>query len=445
MRARAALVALLVLAAACSDDGDDTGGTGGTGGTAAVETSAAATGPATTADVAPPTSGSAPSTGATAVTAAPTTPGATTSPPTTASRFTAGDAVLGDPVVEAGAPTNLVARPGSDTFYITGRGGMIWTWLPGADLAEALDMRAITEGGGEQGLLGLTFSLDGAMAYVDYTGADDGGNTHVDEYAVAPDGTIDPSSRRELLVIEQPFTNHNGGQLAVGPDGMLYIGMGDGGAAGDPDRRALDLGDLLGKILRIDPSGDPYTVPADNPFVDRDGARPEVWTYGLRNPWRFSFDPATGDLWIADVGQGSLEEIDLAPATAGRDAGKATNFGWSAFEGTERYNDDQDPGGAVPPIYEYSHDEGCSVSGGEVYRGTAIPSLVGWYVFADYCAGTVWALEVVRATDATDATASAGERIEIGSASDVSAVEVGPDGELYVVSLSGEIVPIVPG
>ena len=183
-------------------------------------------------------------------------------------------------------------------------------------------------------------------------------------------------------------------------------------------------------------------MPPDNPFVGPGRRPPEIWAYGLRNPWRFSFDSATGDLWIADVGQGSREEIDAAPAADGRDAGRGLNFGWSAFEGTERYNDDQDPNGVTPPIFEYSHDEGCSVSGGEVYRGTAIPSLVGWYVFADYCAGTVWALDIDRADDGT---ITAGERIEIGNTGDVSAVQTGPDGELYVLSLSIGVLPIVPG
>ena len=164
-----------------------------------------------------------------------------------------------------------------------------------------------------------------------------------------------------LLEIEQPYANHNGGDLTFGPDGMLYIGMGDGGSGGDPERRATDLSSLLGKLLRIDPTladGQAYTVPADNPFVGQEGAAPEIWSSGLRNPWRFSFDRETGDLWIADVGQNAIEEIDVAPASGGVDAGKGLSFGWSAFEGTERFNDDVPADGHVPPIHTYTHADG---------------------------------------------------------------------------------------
>jgi glucose/arabinose dehydrogenase len=400
--------------------------------TSTASTAAPTTAPGTTA--APGTEGTAPPATATTTSAAPAT---------TIAPGSIGDgrgATLGDPLVEIEDITSLAVRSGDDAFYIAGRDGTVWSWRRGSDPVAVLDLTDLTESGGEQGLLGLTFAPDGTKAYVDYTSAGDGA-THVDELAVAPDGTIDPSSRRELLVVEQPYANHNGGQLAIGPDGLLYIGLGDGGSANDPERRALDLGELLGKILRIDPAGDPYTVPADNPFVGVDGARPEIWSSGLRNPWRFSFDAATGDLWIGDVGQGDWEEIDHAPATAGRDAGRGLNFGWSALEGTHPLNDDQSAEGATPPLYEYSHDDGCSVTGGEVYRGSAIPGLAGWYVFADYCQGTVWALQVV-ADD--DGTLSAGERIDIGTSADVAAIEPGPDGELYVLSLSEGLVPIVP-
>ena len=197
-----------------------------------------------------------------------------------------------------------------------------------------------------------------------------------------------------MLTIDQPYGNHNGGNVTIGPDGMLYIGMGDGGSGGDPERRALNVTSMLGKILRIDPTpsaGAPYTVPPDNPFVGVDGARPEIWSVGVRNPWRMSFDPATGDLWFGDVGQGAIEEIDVAWAADG--AGRGINFGWSAFEGSSRFNEDQPPDGATPPIYEYEHGEaGCSVSGGAVYRGAAIPALVGWFVYGDYCSGNLYAL-----------------------------------------------------
>ena len=336
---------------------------------------------------------------------------------------------------------SLAVRAGDDAFYLAERDGTVWSWRPGAEPAAVLDLTDLTESGGERGLLGLAFAPDGTKAYVNYTGEDDDGATHVDELTVSPDGTIDAGSRRELLVVEQPYPNHNGGQLAFGPDGMLYIGLGDGGSANDPERRALDLGELLGKILRIDPAGDPYTVPADNPFVGDASKLPELWAKGLREPWGFWRDPDTGTLWISDVGDHTMEEIDHAPATGGLGAGRGVNFGWSALEGTHPVNDDQSADGATPPIYEYSHDEGCSVTGGAVYRGSAIPGLAGWYVFADYCRGTVWALQVV-AND--DGTVVAGERIEIGDSADVAAIEPGPDGELYVLSLSEGIIPIVP-
>ena len=199
-----------------------------------------------------------------------------------------------------------------------------------------------------------------------------------------------------LLQIDQPYPNHNGGDLALGPDGMLYVAMGDGGSGGDPERRASDPTNLLGKLLRIDPapSGDAaYSIPADNPFAtgsmgDVAGA-PEVWAWGLRNPWRIAFDPATAELWIADVGQNRIEEIDAVGPTADHPAGWGTNFGWSAFEGNDRFNDDvADPGNLVFPVWTYTHDEGCSISGGAVYRGTVIAGLAPAYVYSDYCAGS---------------------------------------------------------
>ncbi|HSB87563.1 MAG TPA: PQQ-dependent sugar dehydrogenase, partial [Ilumatobacteraceae bacterium] len=211
-----------------------------------------------------------------------------------------------------------------------------------------------------------------------------------------------------------------------------------GGSGGDPERRALNVGEWLGKILRIDPhqGNGPYTVPGDNPFVGVEGARPEIWSVGFRNPWRFNFDRETGDLWIADVGQNAWEEVDVAWAADG--AGRGTNFGWSAFEGTHRYNEDQSPDGATPPVYEYPHgDAGCSISGGVRYRGKAIPALVGWYVFGDYCGGRVRALRI-------EGTAVTGELV-LGEVADISAVTEAPDGELLVLSLSSGVYAIGPG
>jgi glucose/arabinose dehydrogenase len=378
------------------------------------------------------------------LTAAPTTEPAATTPASTPVATEAPTTVpMGDPVVGLAAvgtfdqPVDLAWRVDDPTLYVVERTGRIVPVRDGTPGAPVLDITDLTEGQGEQGLLGLTFSADGTTAYVNHT--DNGGDTVIAEYAVGADGTFDAASRRVLLTVEQPFPNHNGGNVTIGPDGMLYIGMGDGGAADDPQRASLNVSSLLGKILRIDPApsdGQPYGIPTDNPFIGVDGARPEIWAVGVRNPWRFSFDSATGDLWIADVGQNVLEEIDVAWAADG--GGRGMNFGWSAWEGSRRYNTDQSADGATPPIYEYEHgDAGCSVSGGAVYRGTAIPALVGWYVFADFCSGIVTGLRIADRAVAASLT--------LGQVPSAAAVRSGPDGELYVVSIEGPVSRLVPG
>jgi glucose/arabinose dehydrogenase len=350
---------------------------------------------------------------------------------------------LGDPVIslaqvaEFDQPVDLAWRAGDQTIFIVGQAGTITPLRDGQPGEPVLDITDLTDADGEQGLLGLTFAADGTMAYIDHTTND--GDTVIAEYAVGADGVFEAASRRELLTIDQPYPNHNGGNVTIGPDAMLYIGMGDGGSGGDPQRRALNMGSLLGKIVRIDPTpsgGEPYTVPADNPFVGVAGAQPEIWAVGVRNPWRMSFDPATGDLWFGDVGQGEIEEIDVAWATDG--AGRGMNFGWSAFEGSTRYNDDQPADGATPPIFEYPHgDAGCSVSGGAVYRGTGNPALVGWYVFGDYCSGNLYAL---RTQDRALAAV-----LPMGNVPALTGVRAGPDGELYALSLDGPLFQLQPG
>jgi len=330
-------------------------------------------------------------------------------------------------------PLDLAWRAGDPAAYVVEQGGRVRPLRDGVAGEPVLDVTDLTDAAGEQGLLGLAFSPDGTRGYVHHTDLD--GDTDIVEYAVDADGTFDPASRRVLLEIDQPFSNHNGGNLMIGPDGLLYVGMGDGGSQRDPDRRALDASDLLGKILRIDPTpsgGLPYTVPPDNPFTSVAGARPEIWSVGVRNPWRMSFDPVTGDMWFGDVGQGDLEEIDVAWAAGGRDAGRGLNFGWSAFEGTQRFNDDQSPDGATPPIHEYVHgDAGCSVSGGAVYRGTAVPGLAGWYVYGDYCSGALTGLRVVDRVLV--------DVVALGELGSVGAIRAGPDGELYAISLDGAV------
>ncbi len=322
-------------------------------------------------------------------------------------------------------PVDLAWRDAVPGFYVVEQDGLISRVIDGTRGAVALDVSDLLTTGGERGLLGLAFHPDQSLAYINYT--DNRGDTVIAEFVVSPDGSFDADSRRTVIVISQPYQNHNGGDIAFGPDGMLYIGMGDGGSGGDPERHSLALNDPLGKMLRIDPlaSGEqPYTVPADNPFVGVDGAAPEIWSIGLRNPWRFNFDRATGDLWIADVGQENWEEINVVRASEG--GGRAVNFGWSAFEGTHPYNADQQTEGAVPPVHEYSHDFGCSVSGGTVYRGEAIASLRGWYLFGDFCVGTVWGLLAIPGTPA--------RLVTLGNAGSVSAIADGPDGELYVLN-----------
>jgi glucose/arabinose dehydrogenase len=240
-----------------------------------------------------------------------------------------------------------------------------------------LDIRDRTESGGEQGLLGLAFDpkyRTNRFVYVDYT--DREGDTHVVRYRMNGTRAL-PASARELFRLDQPYSNHNGGDLVFGPDGLLYVGTGDGGSGGDPENRAQDMQSLFGKMLRFD--------------VRRPGSDPEIVALGLRNPWRYSFDRLTGDLYIGDVGQGDWEEVDYTP----RSSNGLVNYGWDVLEGTHQFETKEPgPGGLVAPIYEYSHSRGCTVVGGFVYRGQARPGQRGRYTFGDYCSGVVWSLRV---------------------------------------------------
>ncbi len=246
--------------------------------------------------------------------------------------------------------------------------------------------------GNEQGLLGIAlhpnYAVNG-LFYVNYTNTR--GTTTIARYQAADDRTsADPASEKVLLTVEQPYANHNGGSMVFGPDGDLYLGLGDGGSGGDPLGNAQKLTTLLGKVLRLDvDEGDPYNIPADNPFADGQQGRAEIWAYGLRNPWRFSFDMATGDLYIGDVGQNQWEEIDFLPAGSPGGA----NFGWNYREGANDYQGGVPAGlQLVEPVAQYQHPEGCSVTGGYVYRGQALPEFSGVYLYGDYCSGRVWGL-----------------------------------------------------
>lgn len=345
------------------------------------------------------------------------------------------EAVVGEAFATATEPVDVRARPGTDELWVAERAGIVSRL--GAEGAEVvLDIAASLVPRVEEGLLGFTFEPDGSILYLNTASQ---GRTTVTAYRVDPDGRVDPSSATEILSFGQPHENHNGGDLHIGPDGYLYVFTGDGGFVGDPDRLALDLTSPLGKILRVDPrpGEDPaVVVPLDNPFVDDPDALDEIWSYGLRNPWRGSFDPLTGDLWIGDVGDFDREEINVAWADQG--GGRGVSFGWSAWEGTLRFNEDQPSDGHEFPFFEYEHGiDGCSVSAGEVYRGEAIPEMVGWFVVADFCSGVVRAIEVTPGR-------SPGRVVTLGEVPAPVSVRAGVGGELVVVSVVGGLHPVLP-
>jgi glucose/arabinose dehydrogenase len=338
-------------------------------------------------------------------------------------------------------PLYLTAPPGDPRLFVVEKGGAIRIIKNGALLpAPFLDIHAQVSTGGEQGLLGLAFDPSygtNGRFIVHYT--NEAGDTRLSAFHVSPDpDRADATSEQVLLAVDQPFANHNGGQIAFGPDGFLYLGLGDGGSEGDPNGTGQRRDDLLASILRLSISPAGYTVPPDNPFVGVSGARGEIWSYGLRNPWRFSFDRRTGDLYIGDVGGNRLEEIDVAPASAG--GGRGVNYGWSVMEGTSCLaGTGCDTTGLTLPVLQYDHGQGCAVTGGYVYRGAAIPALQGHYFYADYCRGFVRSFRLVNGAPAEQAdwpTLSPGAAIP----------SFGEDaaGELYVLSADGRVLKIVP-
>lgn len=328
------------------------------------------------------------------------------------------------------------AGDGSGRLFVLEKAGRVWDIRDGRRGALVLDLSARVSTGGEQGLLGIAFSpafADDGLVFVSYTQSD--GASALSRFAMDGD-VIDPDSEKMLLHVAQPYANHNGGMIAFGPDGYLYLGLGDGGSGGDPYGNGQDRGTMLGKLLRIDVVGgaaDPagYVTPDDNPFVEQAGARPELWATGLRNPWRFSFDRATGDLWIGDVGQDAWEEIDFQAA----DSPGGENYGWNLFEATHPYPPDSvapDPGDATMPVAEYGRDAGSSVTGGYVYRGTAEPGLYGTYLYADFTTGRIWGLQ-----HAPDGSVRTRELLD----TDLLIPSFGEDddGELYVVDFGGGV------
>ncbi|HEX9816517.1 MAG TPA: PQQ-dependent sugar dehydrogenase [Candidatus Thermoplasmatota archaeon] len=334
------------------------------------------------------------------------------------------------------------AGDGSGRIFIVEQTGKIKIWKNGAVLPTPfLDVTSLVVSGGEQGLLGLGFHPDhetNGVFVIDYTRGGNptvSGDTVVARYRAAPGNpdVTDVASAQGILTVDQPFANHNGGMVDYGPDGFVYIGLGDGGLADDPQNNAQNPQALLGKMLRIaiEDTGT-YTVPSDNPFVNVPTHRPEIWATGLRNPWRHSFDRATGDLYMGDVGQNAWEEISFQPAASNG----GENYGWDVYEGTHNYQ----PGIVIQhtlPVAEYDHEEGdCSVTGGYVYRGTEVPALQGYYVLGDYCTGRLWTLAKIGASWALS------EFMDTEYA--ISSFGEDEAGELYLVDHTGSIYKFAP-
>jgi glucose/arabinose dehydrogenase len=370
-------------------------------------------------------------------------PVATADEPQTAPSTTATTAATGVRLVQVGrfdAPVSLTAPPQDrHRVFVVEQGGRIKVMVDGKTRATPfLDIRGTVVSGGEQGLLGLAFPPDYATSkrfYVYYTAKGNGANT-LAEYRATSADRADPASARILYAQPDSESNHNGGQLQFGPDGLLYIGMGDGGGANDQHGsrgNGQSTNTLLGKLLRIDPAqsgSQPYTIPASNPFAGQTGKRGEIYSYGLRNPWRFSFDRATGDLTIADVGQNAVEEIDFARQGDALGA----NFGWRAFEGN-RTNFDEPAPGAVKPVLTKTHDDGwCSITGGYVVRDPALKALDGRYVYGDYCLGQLRSAKLA-AGNATGDRPIAG----VAKVSQLSSFGEDARGRVYVLSLDGPV------
>lgn len=332
------------------------------------------------------------------------------------------------------SPVDLVERLPSDAwFYVVSQAGIIQQWSrDGRTKRTVLDVSSLTTFGGERGLLGLAFrNVDNEwQAILNRTNRD--GHTEITIITVNDDGSFaSPTSPGQVvLVIDQPYQNHNGGAVLVGPDNMIYIGMGDGGSADDPDRLAQDMSSLLGKILRINPSvAGGYSIPNGNPFTA--SPHPEIWSLGVRNPWRMTFDPH-GTLWVADVGQNEWEEVTALPGDSNYPGGRGANLGWSAFEGTHAFNSDVTITDPVVPLFEYDHSKGrCSISGAAVGNNTTTPGRAGWFFFGDYCAGTVSAI-------LTDDSTTIGQEEVASDLGNVTAVRA-THKAMYVLSADGTV------
>ncbi len=327
--------------------------------------------------------------------------------------------------------TGLYQAPDdSDRWYATEQRGRVLVFDDRPDEAQAtvfLDITdKVTTGGNEEGLLGLAFAPDfrSSRVFYVYYSAPNPRRSVISRFAAATPGAADRASETVILEVGQPFSNHNGGQIAFGPDGFLYVGLGDGGSGRDPMGNGQNLGVLLGKLLRIDPSaaggGRPYRVPVDNPFAGQAGARDEIYAYGLRNPWRFSWDSETGTLWLGDVGQNAWEEIDVIE--------KGGNYGWAIMEASRCLPGTSCMPTGILPVFEYPTSRpNCSVTGGFVYRGEAIAALRGAYVLSDYCSGIIWGLRY-------DGSRVTEERELIDSSIQISSFAVDHRGEIYALA-----------
>ena len=341
-----------------------------------------------------------------------------------------------------GGPLALTAPDdGTGRLFVAAQDGKIWVvQKDGTVLTEPmLDIGSLISHGGEQGLLGIAthpkFPTD-PRVFINYTNPE--GDSIIASAALDPGDPdrLDAATLTKILFVDQPFPNHNGGSVQFGPDGKLYLSFGDGGSGGDPHGNGQSLQTLLGKILRIDVDGgaaaDPYVVPPDNPYASG-GGLPEIWQWGLRNPWRTSFDRDNGDLWIGDVGQSSFEEVDVA-----REGASNLNFGWNVMEGSHCYNARTcSTDGLTFPVTDYGRDAGCTVIGGYVYRGPRYPFLVGAYLFSDYCTGTLFAI------DAASSGLTAPVVVGTGPGSGISGFGQDADGELYVTNLGGAVSKVV--
>jgi hypothetical protein len=373
----------------------------------------------------------------------------TPGPSPTAAACAAGPPVAGIPALTARlvvsglrSPLDLQSVPSdAERLYVVEQGGRIRVVRNGQLQAAAfLDVSARISSGGERGLLGLAFHPQFATNrrfYVNYTNP--AGDTHIAEFRATSADAADPGSERVLLVVSQPFANHNGGGLVFDNSGRLLIALGDGGSGGDPQNNGQRLDTLLGKIARIDvDAGALYALPADNPFLTTAGARGEIWAYGLRNPFKIAIDRPTGDLYIGDVGQNRIEEIDVG--TSARRGGE--NYGWRTTEGTQCFNPSSgcDRTGLTPPVYEYTHSEGCSVTGGVVYRGCRVPALAGTYFFGDYCSGLVRSFRFAngQASELRDWTSG------LRGVGAPSSFGLDAAGEVYVVDYDGEVYRLEP-